>query len=128
MSIPRTNPQGFWHNERNLTRLMGNWVVGAVGAVGVVTGNGFAVTRTGAGDYLLTFTDAFAYFLCGTVNVSCISGAAVDIYGQFGAFTPGGTGAATLQIRTETGAADTDPTATDSVVFECVLYGETLDA
>jgi hypothetical protein len=128
MSDPRTNPHTFWHKERNITKVSGRWsIVGGVGAVNVVTGHGFGVARTGAGDYLITFTDAFSEFLCGNVHVAAISGAAVDMYGQLGAFTPGAAGAATLQVRTETGAADTDPAATDSVIFEATLYGEPLD-
>lgn len=128
MSNPRYNPQGFYHKERNLTHVVGRWsVTGGAGAVDVVTGHGFGVTRTGAGDYLVTFTDAFSELLCGQAAVAAISGAAVDMYGQLGAFTPGAAGAATLQIRTETGAADTDPAATDSVHFSVTLYGEPLD-
>ncbi|MHA2064276.1 MAG: hypothetical protein ACXABY_07845 [Candidatus Thorarchaeota archaeon] len=128
MSDPRNNPFKFWHLERNLTKVSGRWsIVGGVGAVNVVTGNGFTVARTGAGDYLITFTDAFSELLVAQAHVAAISGAAVDMYGQIGAFTPGAAGAATLQVRTETGAADTDPAATDSVIFEATLYGETLD-
>lgn len=127
MSVPRYYPQGFYHSERNLTKVCGNWTVGAVGAVNVVTGHGFTVARTGAGDYLVTFTAAFAYLLQAQACVEVNSGAAVDMYAQIGAFTPGAAGAATLQIRTETGAADTDPAATDAVHFEATLYGETLE-
>ncbi len=127
MSTPRTYPQGFYHEERNLTKIVGNFTVTAVPAIGVVTGNGFAVGRTGAGDYLVTFTDAFSYLLCGHVVTSNPSGAAVDMFAQIGAFTPGGAGAATVQIRTKTGAVNTEVPADDSVHFEFTLYGETLD-
>ena len=129
MSNPRYNPQGFYHKERNLTHVVGRWTItGGVGAVDVVTGNGFAVTRTGAGDYLVTFTDAFSAILVAQAHIAAVSGVAVDMYGQIGAFTPGATGAATLQVRAETGAADTDPAALDSVIFSATLYGEPLDA
>lgn len=128
MSNPRTNPHKFWHKERNLTKVCGRWnITGGVGAVDVVTGNGFTVARTGAGDYLITFTQAFSHLLVAQAHVAAISGVAVDMYGQIGAFTPGAIGAATLQVRTETGAADTDPAATDSVIFEATMYGEPLD-
>ena len=127
MSIPRYNPQSFWHKERNLTKVMGRWVVGAAGAVGAITGHGFGVTLTGAGDYLITFTDAFTELHSCQCNIMAISGAAVDMYAQIGAFTPGAAGAATLQIRCKTGAVDTNPAATDSVTFEATLYGEPLD-
>lgn len=128
MSTPRNNPQGFYHKERNLTTVVGRWsVVGGAGAVNVVTGHGFTVARSGAGDYLITFTDAFSELLCAQAHVAAISGAAVDMYGQIGAFTPGAAGACTLQVRTETGAADTDPAATDSVIFSATMYGEPLD-
>jgi len=95
--------------------------------VDVVTGHGFTVGHTGAGDYLITFTDAFSELLVAQAHFAAISGAAVDMYAQIGAFTPGAAGAATLQIRTETGAADTNPAATDSVIFQATMYGEPLD-
>jgi hypothetical protein len=131
MSNPRYNPQGFYHKERNLTHVVGRWsitAVGGAGSVAVVTGHGFTVTHAGVGDYLITFTDAFSELLVAQACVAAISGAAVDMYGQIGTFTPGGTGAATLQVRTETGAADTNPAANDSVIFSATLYGEPLDA
>lgn len=129
MSDPRNNPHGFYHKERNITKVTGRWsITGGVGAVDVVTGHGFTVARSGAGDYLVTFTDAFSELICAHAQVAAISGAAVDMYGQLGAFTPGAAGACTLQIRTKTGAVSTDPAATDSVHFEATLYGEPLDA
>ena len=128
MSFPRNNPREFWHKELNPVIISGRWnITGGVGAVDVVVGQGFAITRDGAGDYLVTFTDAFSHLLCVKCGCSAISGVAVDMYAQPGAFTAGGTGACTLQIRTKTGAVSTDPAATDGVTFEAVLYGEALD-
>lgn len=128
MSTPRENPHGFYHEERNLTKIVGRWnITGGAGAVDVVTGQGFAITRTGIGDYLVTFTDAFSELLCAHTSMATISGAAVDMYSQLGVWTPGAAGIATLQIRTKTIAAVTNPAATDSVHFEATMYGEPLD-
>ena len=128
MSIPRLNPQGFWHPNRNLTYVSGNWtVVGGVGAVNVVTGNGFTAARTALGVYTITFTDAFSDFISGHANVACITAANLYLVAQFGAFTPGGAGAATLVIRCKAAGAQAEVAATDSVHFEALLYGETLD-
>lgn len=128
MSDPRTNHHKFWHKERNLTKVVGRFAIaGAGGLVGVVTGHGFAITRTGQGDYLVTFTDAFSNLVNCQVGMIIISGAAVDMYAQLGVWTPGAAGAATLQIRTKTIAAVQNPADTDSVTFEATLYGEPLD-
>ena len=127
MTNPRNHPKGIWHKEQNLTKISGRFAVTGAPAIGVVTGHGFAITRTGAGDYLVTFTDGFTHLLQGQVGVAAISGAAVDMYGQLGVFTPGAAGACTLQIRTKTGAVTTEVAATDSVHFEVTLYGEDLE-
>lgn len=128
MSTPRTYPAGFYHEEFNLTKVVGTWdIVGGAGAVNTVIGHGFAVARTAAGTYTITFTDAFSYLLSAHASMQTISGAGVDQYCQLGAFTPGAAGAATLVIRTKTIAANVDPAATDSVHFEATMYGETLD-
>jgi hypothetical protein len=128
MSNPRNNPSKFWHPNRNLTYISGNWtVVGGVGAVDVVTGNGFAVARTALGVYTITFTDAFSDLITAHANVACITAANLDLVAQLGPFTPGAAGAATLIVRAKAIGANTEVAATDSVHFDALLYGEPLD-
>ncbi len=128
-AMPRNNPVGFWHYERatGLVKVVGRFTVDAVPDIDVVQGHGFGVTRTGAGDYLVTFADGFVRLVGGQVTTEVTSGAAVDLSGQIGAFTPGAAGACTLQLLTKAAAVNTEVPANDAVHFEATLYAESLE-
>ncbi len=127
MSTPTNKPIGFFHRERDVVKICGRFQIVAGPVMGPYVGAGYVPTRTGAGDYLLTFTGAASSFISGAANCECAI-AATDLYAQFGAFTPGGAAAATLQIQTKAIAADTEVTVDDWVHFEVTLYGECLAA
>jgi len=120
---------GFWHmNDGDETKVVGRFQVVAGPGVDADTfvGQGYTPTYVGVGDYLVTFDDAAAVMTSGKVTVQ-VAGAATDIFPQFGTFTPGAAGAATLQIRTTTaGAGPLEVTANDWVHFEATLYGQGL--
>ena len=120
--------QGFWYQGHgDLVKITGRFRLAAGPVMGEYVGEGFTPTRTGVGDYLLTFTDAASLMVSGKA-VCQINANNVDMEPQFGAFTAGGAGAATLQILTKTAGADTElPVgANDWVHFEVTLYGELL--
>jgi hypothetical protein len=121
---PDTNPVGYYHHVTDAVMVCGGVDIGAVGAVGAHHGDGFALTRTGAGDYLLTFTDAFNSFWSGVVNAGNASGVGGDLSANFGAFTPGAAGAATLTIGTQVAAVATDPANGGRINFVVYLNGE----
>jgi hypothetical protein len=126
-ATPRHNPIGMWMYERGMATLVGRFTVDAVPDIDVVQGQGFAVTRTGAGDYLITFTDGFVRLLGAQVSTEVTSGAAVDLSPQVGAFTAGAAGACTLQVLTKAAAVNTEIPADDAFHFMVTLYGEALE-
>lgn len=127
MSTPQLSPLGFKHLENgNTTKICGRFQIVAGPVMGPFVGAGFTPTRTGVGDYLITFGNAFSYLLSGSA-ICQVAGAATDLVAQLGAFTPGGTGAATLQIRTKAIGVNTEVTNNDWVHFEATLYGECLE-
>ncbi len=121
---PDYRNEGYYHHVTSAVMIAGGVDIGAVGAVGLHHGEGFALTRTGAGVFLLTFTDAFNNFLSGKLNVGNGSAAGADIAGNFGPFTAGVAGAATVNIFTNAVAVATDPTDGGRINFTCLLGGE----
>lgn len=106
---------------------MGRFTLDGVPAAVDVHGRGFTVARTAAGRYTVTFADAVATLYNARCNVQVAIGS-TDMEGQLGAFTPGGTGTATLILRTMVAAVETDVAVGDYVMFEATVYGEALDA
>ncbi len=126
MSIPQNSPMGFYHRERGDTTVVcGRWIVDNAGAQVVSGGVGFTANRTGAGDYLITFADAFSFMLSASA-ICQVTANTVDLYAQIGAFTPGAAGAATLQIRTKAIGVNTEVVGAE-VCFEAILYGQSLE-
>lgn len=123
-----TDELGYWHHVTDAVKLVGSVDIGAVGAVGVHHGAGFTMTRTGAGDFLLTFADAFNGFLGGHVNAGHGAGVGGDLSANFGTFTAGAAGAATLEVGTQVAAVATDPTAGARIYFVCYLNSEATGA
>jgi len=121
---PDTRPVGYYHHVTDAVMVCGRVAIGAVGAVGLHHGEGFVVTRTGAGIFLVTFTDAFNGFLGGKVNAGNASAAGGDLSCNFGPFTAGAAGAATVNIFTNVTAVATDPVALGSINFTCMLNSE----
>ena len=120
---------GFWHsNAGDELKICGRFRLAAGPVMGEFVGQGFTPTRTGVGNYLLTFTGAASKLV--SAKACCwVNANNVDLYPQFGAFTAGGAGAATLELNcTAAGGAATElPVgATDWVNFEITLYGECL--
>lgn len=126
MSYPRGNLERFYHRLRTPTKIMGKFTVDGVPATDDVHGRGFTVARTALGRYTVTFTDAVAVLYNVRVTSQTV-GAAVDAFGQAGAFAPGAAGAATLVLRNMTGAVETEIVVGDYLHFEVTLYGEALD-
>lgn len=119
---------GFWHRgDGEEIKICGRFALGAGPVMGAFVGQGFTPTRTGVGDYLLTFTGAAAQ-LKSVKAIAKINAVNVDMHVHTGVFTPGAAGAATLQLLTMTGAVVTElPVgANDQVHFEVTLYGECL--
>lgn len=125
MTTAQNNPVGFWHRERNLVKICGRFQVDATPDISAWVGEGFEVSRTGVGDYLVEFTDAFSDLITVKANCQCAI-AATDLYAQPAVFTAGGAGAASLQILTHAAGANTEVTADDWVHFEATLYSEGL--
>jgi len=126
MTTPTNKPVGFFHRERgDLVKICGRFQIVTGPLMGPYVGQGFVPTQTGAGDYLLTFTGAASAFVSGVATLEKAAPAA-DLYAQIGAFTAGGAGAATLQIRTKLAGANTTVVDDDWVHFEVTLYGECL--
>lgn len=121
---PDLNPCGYYHHVTDAVKVAGGVDIGAVGAVGVHHGAGFTLTRTGAGVYLLTFADAFNGFLSGSLNAGNASAAGGDLTCNFGAFTPGAAGAATLEVFTNTAAVATDPANGGRINFTAMMNSE----
>lgn len=120
MSTPKYNNFGVYHYEHGPVVVCGRFTC-AGAAMGAYFGHGFVPTRTGVGDYLLTFTDGFSHFLGGAIsaNDSAITG----VQAKFGTFTAGVAGACTLQILTsEDTAAATVWQAVEVVAGEYVSF------
>ena len=127
MTLPKGDLRGYSHRLQNPIKIWGRFTLDAVPATDDVQGRGFTVARTAAGRYTVTFVDAAAVMYAGACTVQVAAGN-VDMEGQLGAFTPGGTGAATLVLRSMTGNTETDVAVADYVNFEATLYGEAIDA
>jgi len=126
---PDTRASGYYHHVTDAVKICGGVDIGAAGAVGAHHGDGFALTLVGAGSYLLTFTDAFNTFLGGTLNAGNASAAGGDLGCNFGAFTAGAAGAATLEIFTFTSVpAATSPANGGRINFTLLLGGEATGA
>ena len=123
---PDTRPRGYYHHGSTPTLVTGLVEIGAVGAVGTIHGEGIAgVVRNGAGDYTVTFTDAFTSFYSGGASSGETSGTGTtQQVCAFGPFTAGAAGAATLQIFTNDGAGAADPANGSYLSFYAILYGE----
>jgi len=119
---------GYYHYVTDAVMVCGGVDIGAVGAVGVHHGEGFTMTRAGAGDYLITFTEAFNGFGSGVVNAGNATGVGGDLTANFGAFTPGAAGACTLTLGTQAAAVATDPAAGGRINFCVYLDGEATGA
>ncbi len=126
-AVPRHNPIGMYVYDAGLVELVGRFTVDAVPDIDVVQGTGFAVTRTGAGDYLITMTDGFVRLVGAQVSAEVTSGAGVDLSPQIGAFTAGAGGACTLQVLTKAAAVNTEIPADDAFHFMITLYAEGLE-
>ena len=130
MTYPRGNLEGFYHRERTPVRIMGRFTVDAAPAVNCVDlhGRGYTAAVTAVGRYTITFTDAVYSLITANATAMVVSAGSTDTEAQLGAFTPGGTGAATLVIRNMTAGAETDLLVDDYMCFEVVYYSEAMDA
>jgi len=130
MGTPRNNIKGYYHRERNPVKIMGSFALSAAGTLDVDTiqGRGFTITVVPPavdGRYSLAFDDAYSRLISSKVTMQCAADN-VDMYAQAGTFTPGA--AATVILRSMTGAVETDMPVNDRMNFEFTLYGEALDA
>jgi hypothetical protein len=127
---PDDSPIGYYHHSSDPVLIAGRVAIGAAGAPGVITGGGVATVAGGAGTgvYTLTFTDAFNQFLGGTVNAGNATGVGGDLTSNFGAFTAGGAGAATLLIYTTVAAVATDPANGGNINYSLYLGSESSGA
>lgn len=127
MSLPRGNLEGFYHRERTPVKIIGKFTVDAAPAATCedIHGRGFTCAVTAAGRYTVTFDDQYQSMINARCDAQTV-GAAVDLFGQVGAFTAGA--APTLVLRAMTGAVETDILVGDYLHFECTLYAEALDA
>ena len=123
---PSTRPVGYYHHGSTPTLVCGRIAIGAAGAPTITAAPGVTTFAGGGGTgtYLITFTDAFNQFLSGQVNAGNASAAGGDLTCQFGAFTAGAAGAATLEIYTQAAAVATDPANGGSINFAVLLAGE----
>lgn len=115
MSTPKYNNFGCYHYEHGPVLVCGRFTVDGTPAPDDVTGHGFTASRTGVGDYLITFDDGFSHMLGGAVSAN--SSAITGVMAKFGTFTPGVAGACTLQILTSENTA----VATVWAAVECVV-------
>jgi hypothetical protein len=129
MTYPRGNLEGFYHRERTPVRIMGRFTLDATPVVVDIHGRGFTVTYAAVtpGVYTIVFDDAVSDLITANATVMVALGN-TDMEMQLGTFTPGGTGAATLVLRSIVAAVETDVAADDYVMFEAVVYSECLDA
>jgi len=107
-------------------KIFGGWSDTGAGAIDLAYGDGFTVAYTGVGNYTVTFTQGFRALQSARCGVSAV-GAAVDQYGQVGAFTAGAAGACTLEFWNCTGAGQADVANGDFFMFEATLISEWLD-
>ena len=123
MSTPKYNNFGIYHYEHGPVVICGTITING-GAIVGVAGHGFTAAYTGAGDYLVTFTDGFDHLLaCTTAHHG------LDV--KVGTFTAGVAGACTLQLlcSEDTAVAATwvggiDPVNDESVSFIAILSTE----
>jgi len=127
MTLPKGDLRGYSHRLNNPIKIWGRFTLDAVPVTDDPQGRGYTVARTAAGRYTVTFDDAAAVLYHASCTVQVALGN-VDMHGQVGTFTPGGTGAATLILRSMTGNTETDVAVADYVNFEATLYSEALDA
>lgn len=123
---PDTRSVDYYHHGSTPTLVCGRVEIGAAGAVGTIHGAGIAgiVGGAGTGTYTVTFVDAFNQFISGQVNAGNASAAGGDLSSNFGAFTAGAAGAATLEIFTQAAAVATDPANGGCINFAVYLTGE----
>lgn len=128
MSTPRLDQKGFVNHNETTEKIIGSFEVDAAPAVNCINlrGNGFTAAVTAAGRYTVTLTNAATRCINGYAVCEIISGAAVDLIGQLGAFTGGA--APTQVIRCMAAAVETDLPVTDRVHFELTVYGNPIDA
>jgi len=126
---PDTHPQGYYHHSSDPVMVVGRLPIVAAGAftAGTEIGDGFVATKVGVagtGTYRLTFTEAFNQFLGGQLNAGHATGVGADLSCNFGPFTAGAAGAATLDMYTNIGAAAVDPANGGSINFSVMLGSE----
>ena len=110
--------------QQDLVILEGNFVVGAVGAVGTVKGSGItSVTRADVGKYVIKLDDKYDRYLggfSGFINLGAGSGiAAVEVCADPNAGVQDGTGV-TIQCFDFAGAA-ADPAAASVCGFVAIV-------
>ncbi len=121
--------QAIYTLQQDLVILEGNFVIGAVGAVGTVKGSGIAgVTRTGAGVYEITLDDKYNRYLAGTIgfiNTTTGSGvASVEVSNDANAAVAAGTG---IEITCyDYAGAAVDPAAASVCGFLVYLRNSTI--
>jgi len=115
------------------TLLAGSFVIGA-GAIGAVTGRGFGVAYTGAGNYLVTATgpriDNYNSLWAVKLTLQHVAGAAgiADRVIKLGTVTLAAAAGSTFQILTHNIAGPAlNEAATDIVHFEFLLGNSSLD-
>ncbi len=109
--------------QKDCVRVTGSFIVDATPATGVVHGDGFAVARTGAGDYLVTLTDQFRHIIAFGTDLG-LAAPLADFIINAGIPVVAVGAAATMQIQTFDTATLTaaDPAAiTDRISFWMIL-------
>lgn len=119
------NQMSLYHNP---VRLWCHVTIGAAGAVGAVAGRGInTVTHTAAGRYQVVLDDAYRGLLNLGGIVECAANN-VDIYVQLEGQAVNTAGGGTIDIRTKTGAASTDPANGDDIWLVIDLMNSANDA
>lgn len=115
------------HLEVDLVKLFGSVVIGSSGAVTSFQGGGIAsvVKESTAGQYTITLSDRFAFFLMGhfrTVGASALAVAAIQVLETPATFQADikSDGAITIQCLDFAGAA-VNPASGAELMFELVM-------
>lgn len=110
----------LWTRKRNQSVIKGSWQANGASEVSLIQGTGFAVTRSGTGEYTITFDNAFPEMV--SANCTAQNGGAVSRTGQIGTFTPS---AKTLIVRIIDFAGSVQDMVNNRVNFRAVMFNGT---
>lgn len=107
--------------DRELVFIHGKVVISNAGAVTSFSGKGIEnVTKTGAGDYLITFVDSYPYFVHSNLQVK---GAYCDVIPAMGASDPLNK---TLQFTTGDFAAQKDTAVGCEILVQVIVSNSSI--